>query len=65
MQSLPNGIIMGAIIKRLYKFRKQPVQDNKKNPRPMLTEEDNIAKKSLFLVPSTMLFKTLAGLNII
>ena len=62
---MPKENIMRAIMQPIFKFKWQPVKENQKNPRPTLTEEDKIAKQSLFLVPSTMLFNTLGGLDVI
>ena len=64
LQSVPKEIFYRKI-KNLTSNRPGGCVKTIKDPRPIMTEEDKIAKQSLFLVPSTFLFHTLARLNII
>ena len=54
--------IVRTILRQNIKF---PWQNNEDNSRDEITEEDEVAQQSNYLVPSTLLFKTLSRFDMI
>jgi hypothetical protein len=57
--------IVRTILRENIKFPWQNNEDTSKNSKEDITEEDKVAKQSYYLVPSTLLFKTLSRFDMI